>query len=308
MAYSPTVASLDQLRRIEGCFPLNAQLREQIGIREMIIAHRPDQAWREFRIADRLVPSSWALPAMQAWLSREVSPGMSFHFWSLSIERAGRRAPEIFVAAYRNSGNLAGAEDFWRTYAGEHPEFLLCYADAASGEKEARAAYDQWWKVRGDSSAGVEGWEPAAFYAALRKWGDPARLDIWMKRRPELEANDYKTWAAILHEWQLDADAWSILSRRIKDPAFPMSHGSESSEALEGNWRTHPDDPVAAQAYARVCSINGNWAKCEQVILTVAAGKSPPPWFIEKAAFLYAAKKDYATAVTSLLRLKSTDS
>ena len=32
-----------------------------------------------------------------------------------------------------------------------------------------------------------------------------------------------------------------------------------------------------------------------------------PPWFIEKAAYLYAAKKDYATAVSSLLRVDTTD-
>ena len=54
--------------------------------------------------------------------------------------------------------------------------------------------------------------------------------------------------------------------------------------------------------------MDGNSAKSEQVILTVAAGKSPPPWFIEKAAFLYAAKKDYTTAVTSMLRLNETNS
>jgi hypothetical protein len=129
-----------------------------------------------------------------------------------------------------------------------------------------------------------------------------------MERRPELEETDYKTWATILHEWQMDADAWSILSHRIKEPAFPGTDSGETIEVLEATWRSHPDDPLSAQAYARQCSINGDSAKSEQVILSIAAGKSPPPWFIEKAAFLYAARKDYATAVTSLLRLNSTDS
>jgi O-antigen ligase len=304
LPYSPTIVSLDDLRHIEAAFPLNPELHEKIGIRQMD-SHRPQAAWSEFRIADRLAPSSWALPAMQGWLSREISPGMSFHFWSLAIERADRRAPDIFLAAYHNSADLSGGEDFWRGYAQGHPEFLLCYAGAVTDDTQAKAAYDQWWKARGDSSLGLDPWEPAAFYFAVRKWGNRAQLQIWMNRRPELEESDYKTWAAILHEWQMDADAWRILSARIKDPPYPDSHTGETLDALESNWRAHPDDVVTAQAFARQCGLNGNSAKSEQVIMTVATGKTPPPWFIEKAAFLYAAKKDYTTAVTSLLRLNA---
>jgi hypothetical protein len=128
-----------------------------------------------------------------------------------------------------------------------------------------------------------------------------------MNRRRALEAADFKTWAAILHEWRMDADAWSVLTRQIKEPEFPGARAGESIAELEANWRAHPDDAVGAQAYARQCSMNGDAAKSEQIILTVAAGKSPPAWFIEKAAFLYAARKDYATAVTSMLRLSGTD-
>ncbi|MGA3170500.1 MAG: O-antigen ligase family protein [Chthoniobacteraceae bacterium] len=306
--YSPTFASLDVLRHLEAYFPLDPELREEIGIREMIDEGRPEQAWNEFRIADRLFPSSWALPAMQGWLSREVSPGMSFHFWSLSIERADRRAPDIFTAAYNNSVNLQGGEEFWRGYAEANPEFLLFYAECVPSLDEGKAAYEKWWKVRGDTPAEFEPWEIRAFYPALSKWGDAAQLDIWMSRHPELEAADYRTWASILHVWQMDGDAWAVLSRRVKEPAFPDSTSGEPDGIVEANWREHPDDPVAAQAYARECFVEGHPAKSEQVILTVAAGKSPPPWFIEKAAFLYAAKKDYATAVTSLLRLRETSS
>jgi O-antigen ligase len=306
--YSSTAASLRDLWGIEHWFPLDPQLHQQIGIREMTDARRPEQAWREFRIADRLAPNDWALPTMQGWLSRDVSPGMSFHFWSLAIERADRRAPEVFLAAYGKSRDLKGGEEFWRSYAEGHPEFLLCYADVAPSEEKGKAAYDKWWKARGDSSVGIDAWEPAAFYSMVRKWGNSAQLEIWMNRRPELAEKDYKTWAGILHEWKLDTDAWSILSRRIKEPGFPDSHADETAEALEAEWRAHPDDPLSAQAYARRCSMDGNSAKSEQVILSVAAGKSPPIWFIEKAAFLYAARKDFATAVTSMLRLNGTDS
>ena len=308
LVYSPTGASIDQLRQIEGWFPLSPQLHEQIGIREIEVTRHPDSAWREFRIADRLNPSAWSLPALQGWLSRDASPGMSFHFWSVAIERGEDRAPEIFLAAYRNSVDLPGGEEYWQSYAEGHPEFLLFYAQAVSGGGKGKAAYDLWWETHGNTNSAVETWEVPAFYSALRKWGDKVQLEAWMHRRPELELSDYKTWAAILHQWQMDNDAWRILSRRIKEPAFPESQGGETIEALEANWRAHPDDPIYAQAYARQCSLSGDTAKSEQIILSVAEGKSPPPWFVEKAAFLYAAKKDYATAVTSLLRVNLGDS
>ncbi len=305
---SPTFVSLDFLRGVELSFPLNPALHEQLGVRELMDANRPDQAWREFRIADRLNSSSWAMPAVQGWLSRDISPGMSFHFWSLSVERAGRRASEIFTAAYRNCVDLPGGEEFWRSYADAHPEFLLGYAENVTNDEKARAAYDQWWKVRGRTGADLETWEYPAFYDCLRKWGDRAQLEIWMNRHPELEASDYWTWASIFHQWQMDADAWAVLTRRIKDPPYPDSENSQSADALEADWRTHPDDPVSAQAYASRCYLDGKPDKSEQIILSIATGKSPPLWFIEKAAFLYAAKKDYSTAVTALLRLDSTNS
>jgi O-antigen ligase len=308
LVYSPALASLGDLREMERWFPLGSRLHQQIGIREMIDAHRPEQAWREFRIADRLAPNDWALPTMQGWLSRDVSPGMAFHFWSLAIERADRRAPEIFLAAYRESAGLKGGEAYWSSYAEGHPEFLLCYADVASSEEKGKAAYEQWWKARGDSSAGLDAWEPAPFYEMVQKWGNAAQLEIWMARRPELEERDYRTWAGILHDWKLDADAWSVLSRRIKEPPYPGAPAGEKLQALEADWRAHPDDPLSAQAYAQACTLAGYPTKSEQVILAMAAGKSPPVWFVEKAAFLYAARKDYATAVTSMLRLNGTDS
>jgi O-antigen ligase len=306
LPYSPTLASLDELRQIEGYFPLDSQLHQQIGIRELIVAQEPDKAWREFRIADRLAPANWSLPAIQGWISRQTSAGMSFHFWSLAIERSGRRAPEIYLAAYHNCVDLQGGEEFWRDYAEGHPELLLAYAQAVPSDSRARAAYDEWWKTRGDSSIGLEAWEPGAFYWTIRKWGNRAQLDIWMNRRREMEETDYKIWAGIFHDWQLDADAWAILSRHVKEPAFPESTTGETTEALEANWRAHPDDAVSAQAYAHQCAMNGDAAKSEQIVLSFAAGNNPPPWFIEKAAYMYAARKDYATAVTSLMRLSGT--
>jgi hypothetical protein len=308
LASAPTSASLEQLKGIERYFPLDSELHQQIGIRELIVAQRPDQAWQEFRIADRLSPSSWTLPSMQAWLARDVSPGMSFHFWSLAIERCGRRAPDIFTAAYNNSIDLKGGSEFWQSYAEGHPEFLLCYAQVVSSDEQGKAAFDEWWKERGSSGASLEDWELTAFYYTIRKWGNRAELETWMSLRRDREPADYKTWASILHDWQMDADAWNILSRRIKEPEFPASSDDETIQMLEANWRAHPDDPVTAQAYARQCSLNGDTATSAQVILSVAAGKNPPLWFIEKAAFLYAGKKDYSTAVSSLLRLEAGDS
>ncbi len=243
LVYSPTLASLDRLRRIEFSFPLDSALHEQIGLPEMLDAHQPDNAWREFRIADRLAPGDWSLPALQAWLSRETSPGMSFHFWSLAIERSGRRAGELFLAAYRDSANLRGGQEFWLSYAEGHPEFLLTYAELAPRAALSQAAYADWWKARGDSSLGMEAWETAAFYYCVRKWGNPAQFQIWMNRHREIEQADYKTCARILHEWNMDADAWAILSRHIKEPTSHPPFHPRRPNALEADWRIIPTIP-----------------------------------------------------------------
>jgi hypothetical protein len=299
--YSPTSNALDILHRLEAAFPLDANLHEQIGIREIVDGNRPEEAWREFRIADRLNPSSWSLPAVQAWLSRGDSPGMSYHFWSLSIERAGLRAPDIFTGAYRNSLDLAGGTEFWQDYAEGHPELLLTYAGAVTDDGKGKAAYEDWWQARGRTGAVLEPWETEQFYACLRKWGDRAQLDAWIAGRPGLEASDYKTWASILHGWGFDADAWSILSRQITDPPFPDVHSAEPPAMVEADWRANPDDALTAQDFANECYQDGRKAQGDQVILQAAAGHNPLPWFIEKAAYIHAARKEYAAAVTLLL-------
>jgi O-antigen ligase len=307
IAYSPTAVPLPKLLDIERFFPLNPDLHQKIGVRELLIAGHPNEAWREFRIADRLLPGSWAQPAVQAWLGRDYSPGMSFHFWSVAIERADRRADEIFLAACRNSIDLPGGSQYWRSYAAGNPQFLLSYATNIASDEQAQSAYEDWWKERGDSSLHILPTEAAGFYNAIRKWGNRAQLDIWMTRHPELEESDFKAWASIYHEWHMDDEAWRILSDHIKEPAFPDSIPTGvSTTSLEAEWRSHPDDPVSAQTYAHQCSLDGDTGHYEQVILAIASGKTPPPWFIEKAAYLYAARKDYTTAVTSLLRLNAT--
>ena len=303
LAYSPLAVSLSTLKQVESAFPLNAQLHQQIGLREMALAHRNTEAWREFRIADRLIPGSWAFPAVQGWVSREASPGMSLHFWSVSLERSGRRAPDLFLAAYRNTCDLAGSDAFWRNYTEGHPEFLLEYSENITDQDLARQAFEAWWKTRGSTGAGLEAWEAPEFYAAARKWGDPAQLAIWMNRRHSLEESDYRYWARLFHGWRLDADAWKILARRIREPKFPSTGKTPvASDILAANWVANPTDPISAEAYALDCDSHGNPARAEQVILSVAAGKNPPLWFIEKAAYLYAAKGDFTSAVNTLLR------
>jgi hypothetical protein len=229
---------------------------------------------------------------------------MSFYYWSLAIERGHLRAGDIFRAAYLNSCNLPGAEEFWHSYSVGNPQFLLLYSNLVKGEDRSRAAFDEWWRQRGSAATTLEWWEPLDFYGAERRWGNPAQLEIWRSRHRDLERADYKAWAEILHEWKLDGEAWRILSRHTREPSFPNSLASQggATTGLENRWRENPEDPVIAQTYAEQCSQRGDAARSEQVILSVAAGKNPPLWFVQKAAFLYAAKKDYTTAVGVLLR------
>ena len=124
----------------------------------------------------------------------------------------------------------------------------------------------------------LDAWEISSFYGGEGKWGNRAQLAIWMNRHRDLEAADYASWAAILHLWQLDAEAWQLLTRHVKEPVFlSYSGGVGSPEALEEHWRAHPEDPVLAMAFAEQCIRRGDPARSQQVILTVAAGKKAAP-------------------------------
>src|SRR5581483_4842683 len=274
-------------------------LHEALGLR-YLTSGATSHAWNEFRAADRLDATSWQLPATQAWISQQYSPGMARHFWSVAIERSGHRAPDIFPLAYKQTEANDGAK-FWASYTNEHPEFLTIYADQVSDQIEARAAFEKWWIVRANAD-NLTSFETKYFYYCASKWGTREQFDQWMKRHPELEAGDFKSWANLLHHWNDDAAAWALLTRWIKEPSFPQFPRSDRPDALQATWFSNPENAVNAQAFAFELSERGEIERSRNVIFKVADSSNPPAWFLQKAAYLYAASGDYANAVRVLLR------
>ena len=244
-ATTPTLVSTDELENEIRYFPLDANLHQALGLR--FLTHgQASRGWDEFRIADKLDPISWQLPATQAWIGGQYSPGISLHFWALALERAGHRAQEIFPIAYQRTA--ATSPKFWATFAREHPEFLGIYSESVSDPTEARAAYEEWWKIRG-AAQNLAPFEVRYFYSTAAKWGTAAQLEAWMNAHPDLAASDFEDWAELLHHWKDDAAAWRVLAARIQEPAFPPSQSRPQTEALEANWFAHPSDLVTRRRW-----------------------------------------------------------
>lgn len=299
---TPNIALVgeDRLETELRYFPLDAPLHYCIGIRLLADFKEYRAAWEHFRIADRLVPSSWYYPASEASASRRFSPGMTYHFWSLAIERSGHRREEVFLMAWKDTAVFTSAPQFWSNYIETNPQLYLTYARVAANA-DGRYYFQRWWNERA-FAPDLAQYEIDDFYVEAYKYGNITMLDEWMARHPSLEESDYKTWAALLHHWNDDTDAWKLLSSRAREPGYPQGAIKEKQDALESKWFSDPDNVMNAQTLARVYAAAGEPAKEREVIIAVASGPNAPPWFLQKAAFLQAAAGQYDQAVTNLLR------
>ncbi len=200
-------------------FPLSAPLHFCIGMHLLSEFRDYRSAWEHFRIADRLVENSWYYPASEALASRRFSPGMTFHFWSLAIERSGHRKEEVFFMAWKDTASFASARLFWSNYIETSPQLYLSYASMAP-DADARYYFQRWWSER-SSAPDLAQFEIEDFYMEAYKYGNLSMLDEWMAHHPSLEETDYKTWAMLLHHWNDDTDAWKLLSEPAKEPGYP---------------------------------------------------------------------------------------
>jgi O-antigen ligase len=312
-AWSPTTAAnvvalnnttmrvpIRQMEKTLVHFPLDPNLHQALGLRKVSDANTMQEAWEHFRAADRLRPASWVMPVAQALASKRYSSGMTLHYWTLAIERAGHRNEEIFQMAMRETEGLPAAETFWSGYAETNRQYLLSYA--LNAEPEAGRSYFQlWWDERGQKDP-VENQEADYFYLYLPKWGTLEQLNHWIQHRPEREARDYSKWAALLHHFGEDQRAWNLLSRRIKEPEFPANRSVMEPSMLQARLREEPGNWLHAQALAHHWMQDGAESRAKDLIKSVAARKDAPVWFRHKSAYLAAAEGDYKTAVANLLK------
>ena len=295
-----SLISEERLEKELKWFPLSAPLHYCIGLHLLATSTSIHSAWEHFRIADRLVPSSWYYPASEASASRRYSAGMTFHFWSLAIERSGHRAGEVFFMAWRDTAAFPSAKAFWSNYVDANPRLMLSYLRL---QPNADGAYyfQRWWNERAFADDLAQ-FEIDDFYAAAAKYGNAASFNEWMRRHPAQEATDYLRWAALLHYWKFDADAWKLLAPRTAEPGYPTTPIKETQGDLEAKLFVDQDNAVLAQTLARVYATSGQPDKEREVVADVAKGPNAPSWFLQKAAFLEAGSGHYEEAVAFLLR------
>lgn len=293
--------SMEKLDRVLRRFPLSFQAHVAVALRKLAIPGQQVEAWQHFRTALRLRPGSWALAMTAAKAARQYSPGMTLHFWSLAVERAGHRAGEVLNMAHRATVGNPVAEGFWGRFVETHPHLLLDYALMVPDDKEGRYFFDTWMAER-SGLPDLKDAEVTSFHNALRRYGQIADLRKWMLEQPARETKDFRIWAEMLHSTGEDRDAWSLLARHTPEPEFIASAPATPVAILEARWQARPDDFVNAVAFAQALSAQGEAEKCEAVIARAAELPNAPPWLLRKAAFLQARGENYPSAVDLLLR------
>jgi len=299
---TPRQVSLDELQNTLRYFPLNPDLHQSVGLRELYLfgLKTPGKWQREFGIAARLQPSSWYLTMAQARACQRVVPSLAFKYWQETIDRGGIHREELLGQAVQETARLPGATAEWDRYVEAHPPLLLTYAQCVP-KQEGQYYFDRWWKLRGPAMD-LSPAELRDFYALAARWGKREDLDAWMKSHAAWATRDLPAWAALLHARGDDDRAWLLLSAQHPDPAFPATPPAVSRERLEATWRTIPQDFVNAQQLAMADWQFGDTAASDEVILTVARGEKPPPWFVEKAAWVLARAGRTREAVALLLQ------
>lgn len=255
---------------------------------------------RHFGVATRLQPSNWEMPVAQARACERVVPGLAFGYWQQAIDRGGIHREEILGQAVQETSRSPAAQSAWGRYAEVHPQLLLAYAQAVP-ETLAPYYYGRWWKLRANA-ADLTDAELKAFYALAARWGNKEDFDAWTKSHAAIGARDYREWAGLYHALGDDDRAWQLLSIKVDEPAFPPGQPTAPRTMLESMWRTQPENVVNAQQLAQVRLHAHEQVESDEIIVTVANGENPPPWFVNKAAWILARAGRPGDAVELLLR------
>jgi O-antigen ligase len=293
---------LDRMRAMLRRFPLNADLHQTAGLRQVRVDARskPSEWQRDFAVAAQLVPGSWLIPAAQARAVSAISPGLGLQYWQQAIDRGGAHSEDVLRIAVRESADSPIADAAWGRYAEMHPELLLAYAQLVP-EEQARYFYSLWWKDRALTADLLTG-EIADFYRFAPRWGSRSQFDEWMRIRDSWRARDYLKWARLLHAWGDEQRAWELLADFTPEPSFPAGKADGPRPQLEAKWQSAPGNTVNAQQLAVVRYREGDTVQSDEIILTVAERDKAPPWFVQKAAHIYARNGRFGEAVAVLLK------
>jgi hypothetical protein len=301
-AVAPSIVPLSEVEKMLAYFPLNADLHQSAGLRELRLfgRDRPVPWERHFGIAARLQPGSWELSRAQARACQRVAPVQALGYWQQAIERGGIHRDEILATAVRETARYPVAQTSWGHYVEAHPHLLLAYAQIVP-EAFASYYYGRWWKLRSDAPD-LSTSELHSFYVLAARWGNREDFQEWTKRHGAYGVRDYREWASLLHNWGEDDRAWQILSIKISEPSYPAAPPTVPRDGLEATWRTRPENVVNAQQLALARQRDGEQAESDDIIIAVAHGEKAPPWFVDKAAWILARGGHKGEAVDLLLR------
>jgi hypothetical protein len=229
------------------------------------------------------------------------APSLALHYWQLMVEHGGHQAEDLFNEAIHQTEQMPTAAAMWEGYVEAHPELALVYASRFPGE-EGRPFFDLWWRERALTDVALRPKEAAAFYQLADRWSSPGEFQKWITHRPDLQATDFRAWAALLHGWGDDDAAWRLLSGAVAEPALPPGLPRVARADLETRWQRDESDVVNARGLVQTLVTEGEVEVAQQIILTVAKREDAPTWFIRKAAYALAANGQISEGVVTMLR------
>jgi hypothetical protein len=294
--------SLDQMEDALGAFPLDAELHQIIGLRQVrIVGNSQPMKWqRHFGIAATLVPGSWPLIAMQARAMAKVAPGLSIGYWQQAVERCDLHRQEVFGTGVQETAAFPMSPLLWGRYVESNPSLLLDYAQFVPVE-QARYYYSIWWQERALTNDLTPD-ELTLFYRNAARWGSRSQFDDWRREHAAWKARDFRLWAALLHQWGDEQQAFALLAEYLPEPAFPKASPAVDRAQLEMKWRITPKNVVNAQQLALVRQLAGETVESDEIILAVAQQENAPPWFVIKAGYAYARMGRHGEGVAVMLR------
>jgi O-antigen ligase len=282
-------------------FPLNPKLRLVHAHYLEITNAKPAQWQSEYRIAARLLPSSWKICAQIAQHCQRVSPSLALHYWQMSIERASLHRSEALRNAMQQTAQLPNAELVWQSFVDVHPDLLLVYAETRA-ESSGREFFDLWWERRGSKPEPISAEEAAAFLRLAKNWASPEQVAAWSQLPGRLSVG-CRSLVEFLQEKKAFEQAWDIAKMEFKEPGYPSELPKNRLQDLKKRYEDSPGDVVNARNYAQALAHEGDIKGAEDIIVQTAESPNAPRWFVEKAAYQLARDQRHEKAVNLALRL-----
>ena len=315
-ANRPPRPSLDEWREAASHFPLDWNVQQNTGLRELeselpmlksgkAMGH--SWQWR-FDLVSRLAPGLYGESMKQAYATAYASKPLSIGYWQEAVTKAQRDKSEILRVAVRETAKFPTASGSWDRYCTDHPELLLTYVsvlveDLKASPEEVRPHFDSWWEQRA-LTAELTDEERSNFHRYAQHWVNLEQVERWIKRNGARRKKDYRDWGSMFHKLGADKRAWEIMSSVDKQPDPIELPRNATIDSMRELMDSTPDN------FANIASLVGALEKSEQeaeareIVMKTSKRETAPKWFLHKAAFAIAADGKTKEAVELLLRLK----